>query len=826
MSSNVHNFPFILSNSTLYDISFLPSLDVSSLSSSHFFVLSFLSSHFTFSLAHFSFVFSFSFLFTFLTMETPSSSTSPPPGKPSHQPQLFLDAADKTAEACSKFEELEECTYSAKLIGTLGQQEFMTCDCVEQWDPVLKTNVACSEDSNCINRVTSVECVNGLCTCGDDCQNQRFQKRQYAAVSVIQTEKKGYGLRADAVIPEGGFVYEYIGEVIDEHKFRERMVEYDAKKFKHFYFMMLKNDSFIDATLKGSLARFCNHSCNPNAYVDKWVVGDKLRMGIFAKRAILQGEEITFDYNVDRYGAQLQPCYCGEPNCIKFMGGKTQTDAALLLPDGIAEALGVTPKQERKWLKENKHLRSKQQSDDAVINEQFVQSLEVEELQTSDVSKVMGALMKSQDLYVVRKLVERIYITSDNAVNLLIVRMHGYKTFSTVLQHFQDVDLELVKQILEILGKWPTMTRNKISLSQIENVVRALGEKSDDNEIKALCTTLLEQWGKLQMAYRIPKSASRKDSGYSRRDDRSDSYSRRDDRSDSYSKNEHEGSTDGHSVLASRTGSPEKASVEDDAPLPGGWEVAYDENSKSVYYFHRALNLSRWERPVAEVPTGPKSNDKKEKREHKRERRDKEASLARQEEERLRALREEQFNKLQERERELKELIDMGIAEGRNKEVQKPKLDKEKLHKRKLSLDKSKEKSKEKSKDKSLDRSKEKPSAEVKWTRLFAAHIPNLIKKHEKEIGRENLKGCAKDFVHMLVEKEKLKGLEPPRELDAHKLKKVKAFCATLMEKFLIKYRAKRAKRKGDEEGGDRKRKKGEKEEHKNEENGEKGEGK
>ena len=69
-------------------------------------------------------------------------------------------------------------------------------------------------------------------------------------------------------------------------------------------------------------------------------------MGIFAKRRIEKGEEITFDYNVDRYGAQSQPCYCGEPNCIKFMGGKTQTDAALLLPEVLADALGVTPKQE------------------------------------------------------------------------------------------------------------------------------------------------------------------------------------------------------------------------------------------------------------------------------------------------------------------------------------------------------------------------------------------------------------------------------------------------------------------------------------------------
>jgi SET domain-containing protein len=49
-------------------------------------------------------------------------------------------------------------------------------------------------------------------------------------------------------------------------------------------------------------------------------------MGIFTKRAIEANEELTFNYNVDRYGHDAQVCYCGEPNCVGFIGGKTQTD--------------------------------------------------------------------------------------------------------------------------------------------------------------------------------------------------------------------------------------------------------------------------------------------------------------------------------------------------------------------------------------------------------------------------------------------------------------------------------------------------------------------
>ena len=66
--------------------------------------------------------------------------------------------------------------------------------------------------------------------------------------------------------------------------------------------MMIQQGEYIDATKKGGLGRFLNHSCAPNCYVDKWVVGTKLRMGIFADRNIQAGEELTFDYNVDRYG--------------------------------------------------------------------------------------------------------------------------------------------------------------------------------------------------------------------------------------------------------------------------------------------------------------------------------------------------------------------------------------------------------------------------------------------------------------------------------------------------------------------------------------------
>lgn len=54
--------------------------------------------------------------------------------------------------------------------------------------------------------------------------------------------------------------------------------------------------------LAGNISRFINHSCEPNAETQKWTVNGELRIGFYSNRKILKGEEITFDYQFQRYG--------------------------------------------------------------------------------------------------------------------------------------------------------------------------------------------------------------------------------------------------------------------------------------------------------------------------------------------------------------------------------------------------------------------------------------------------------------------------------------------------------------------------------------------
>jgi SET domain-containing protein len=86
---------------------------------------------------------------------------------------------------------------------------------------------------------------------GDRCTNKKFQKSQFAPVEVFKTEKKGLGLRAAANIPYGEFILEYVGEVLDHEEFDVRADDYSNDKNRHYYFMSLRADAIIDATIKG-----------------------------------------------------------------------------------------------------------------------------------------------------------------------------------------------------------------------------------------------------------------------------------------------------------------------------------------------------------------------------------------------------------------------------------------------------------------------------------------------------------------------------------------------------------------------------------------------
>ena len=192
----------------------------------------------------------------------------------------------------------------------VSDDDIMVCAC----DP----RDGCGAD--CINRQLQIECTPGYCPCGDGCRNMAFQRRSYAPLRNVAVGRKGFGLVCDRALAKGDFVIEYTGEVLDQKSFAARKERYGEEGQRHYYFMTLSNTETIDAHRKGNLGRFLNHSCEPNCRPEKWQVRGELCIGIFASRDIPAGEELTFDYQMERFD-KAQPCFCGAPSCGGVMGG-------------------------------------------------------------------------------------------------------------------------------------------------------------------------------------------------------------------------------------------------------------------------------------------------------------------------------------------------------------------------------------------------------------------------------------------------------------------------------------------------------------------------
>ena len=160
-----------------------------------------------------------------------------------------------------------------------------------------------------------------------------FSKRQYKRLSVKRAGAKGFGLFAEQDIAAGSFIIEYLGEVLEEEEYVRRKAHYIAVGQRHYYFMNVGNGEVIDACRKGNQARFINHSCDPNCETQKWLVRGELAIGLFALTDVKSGEELTFDYNFERYGDKPMRCYCGAGKCRKFIGGTAESTADVEVRD-------------------------------------------------------------------------------------------------------------------------------------------------------------------------------------------------------------------------------------------------------------------------------------------------------------------------------------------------------------------------------------------------------------------------------------------------------------------------------------------------------------
>lgn len=236
-------------------------------------------------------------------------------------------------DAIPQFEYLRNVDFPKKSKSNLG------CQCVE----------ACNESSNCcpsflgvknvydvdgricaLSHQMIVEC-NDYCACDRSCPNRPKQTR--FNLCVFKTPDRGWAVKTLETIPAGTFVIQYTGELIGIAEAKKRARVY--KKLGITYLFDLdyneQNEATysLDATYKGNLSRFINHSCNAN--LQTWPatscndMPDTHRLYYFSLRTIRAGEELTVDYSggvirpIMSPPKDAIPCKCNSENCRGFI---------------------------------------------------------------------------------------------------------------------------------------------------------------------------------------------------------------------------------------------------------------------------------------------------------------------------------------------------------------------------------------------------------------------------------------------------------------------------------------------------------------------------
>ncbi|XP_077231567.1 histone-lysine N-methyltransferase ATXR7-like isoform X2 [Tasmannia lanceolata] len=123
-----------------------------------------------------------------------------------------------------------------------------------------------------------------------------------------------WGLVALESIEADDFVIEYVGELIRPRISDIREREYEKMGIGSSYLFRLDDGYVVDATKRGGIARFINHSCEPNCYTKVITVEGQKKIFIYAKRQISAGEEISYNYKFPLEEKKI-PCNCGSKRC-------------------------------------------------------------------------------------------------------------------------------------------------------------------------------------------------------------------------------------------------------------------------------------------------------------------------------------------------------------------------------------------------------------------------------------------------------------------------------------------------------------------------------
>jgi histone-lysine N-methyltransferase SETD1 len=155
-----------------------------------------------------------------------------------------------------------------------------------------KTSTANSRANRANNRrmVNDINISKNLSGAEGDALRFNQLKKRKKLVKFDRSAIHNWGLYAQEPIAVNDMIIEYVGEKVRQRVADLREAKYDMQGVGSSYLFRIDEDTVIDATKMGGIARFINHSCTPNCTAKIIRVDNTKRIVIYALRDINSGK--------------------------------------------------------------------------------------------------------------------------------------------------------------------------------------------------------------------------------------------------------------------------------------------------------------------------------------------------------------------------------------------------------------------------------------------------------------------------------------------------------------------------------------------------------
>ncbi|RLN89316.1 hypothetical protein BBJ28_00023231 [Nothophytophthora sp. Chile5] len=166
----------------------------------------------------------------------------------------------------------------------------------------------CYRDT-CLNSLMHIYCTRRLCRLGAMCSNAPQENR------TLQLCRTGNGLGVRTICPLeiGDFIGEYCGVLCPYDGVLPGQIAPKLKQNSGYTVLIPKMDTsgrfiYIEPKANGSISRFINHSCKPNAKFQMMQNRRNLKVMVMLLKSVPAGAEITVSYGDDLWFG----CRCGQ----------------------------------------------------------------------------------------------------------------------------------------------------------------------------------------------------------------------------------------------------------------------------------------------------------------------------------------------------------------------------------------------------------------------------------------------------------------------------------------------------------------------------------